>query len=185
METIEIGGKVVSTSGLSILTQMPGQGWQCMPALLGEDEEGYYVSFALDGVVGAEDVGDLCVLDECEPDADGVYRNVVLYVASELREWYRRAKEMAAEPGNAFIAHLEEQEGLLDEDFEVALRPCPVCGSGLEVDLEYMQDNFGENWREIDAHHWTYYCPECGEAGTLGELEYIAEINAHIERMAE
>ncbi len=117
METIEIGGKVVSANGLSILTQMPSQGWQCVPARLQEDEEGYYVSFALDGVVGAEDVGDLLVLDECKPDADGVYRNAVLYVAQELREWYLRALElddddamaMMAEPGKAIVAHKEQE----------------------------------------------------------------------------
>jgi hypothetical protein len=49
---------------------------------------------------------------------------------------------------------------------------CPFCGVELEVDEEYMQDTYGASYVYMPENLWTYYCPECEEAGTMAELEY-------------
>jgi len=52
---------------------------------------------------------------------------------------------------------------------------CPICGGDLLPDVEYMQDRFGPDWRDLPWPDWSFCCESCGEAGSWAELENIAE----------
>jgi hypothetical protein len=54
---------------------------------------------------------------------------------------------------------------------------CPFCDAELEVDDEYMQDTFGAAYAYMPETDWTYFCPECEEAGTIDEMKMIAEMS--------
>lgn len=47
---------------------------------------------------------------------------------------------------------------------------CPICGGELELDLEYMQNTYGEGYIYVPKNIWVFWCPECEEAGTLKEI---------------
>jgi len=52
---------------------------------------------------------------------------------------------------------------------------CPICGGDLLPDVEYMQDKFGPDWRDLPWPDWSFCCESCGEAGPWAELEDIAK----------
>lgn len=46
---------------------------------------------------------------------------------------------------------------------------CPLCAGDLGVDVEYMQNRYGEAYM-YESVQLTYFCNDCEEAGTYSEL---------------
>ncbi len=47
---------------------------------------------------------------------------------------------------------------------------CPLCGSGLEVDSEYMLSAYGSAYEYASAWTWMYFCTSCSGSGTYKQL---------------
>jgi hypothetical protein len=78
-----------------------------------------------------------------------------------------------------FIGIYATHLGVSQQDVEVHNIPgkshlCPVCSGILEVDVEYMQEHYGDSGRAADEEVM-YWCPECEEGGTFDDFVYTAE----------